>query len=173
MQAKTEKGGDLNPVLFANLETRRKRRGSTQRGESATLEPADAQTSQAEVLDGQIKPGFALTSGAKRKFAAKEEEEQVYNEAAPEGDDFHYNRNPIVAQPHIGSQTKPPSSQKEKQVEQRSSEGSTGQKDKSQEKPKINTNSTHNGRNILAPSELAQSSQLMICTNGYNRKREY
>ncbi|KAI4261252.1 MAG: hypothetical protein L6R42_003542 [Xanthoria sp. 1 TBL-2021] len=150
MQAKTEKEGDLNPVLFANLETRRKRRGSSQRGEPAT----DAQTSQAEGLDGRIKPGFALKSGAKRKFTAKEEEEQVDNAAASEGDDFHYNRNPIVAQPHIGSQTKPPSSQKEKQVEQRSSEGSTGQKDKSQEKPKINTNSTHNGRNILAPKSV-------------------
>lgn len=156
MQAKTEKEGDLNPVLFANLETRRKRRGSSQRGESSTLEPADTQTSQAEVLNGQIKPGFALKSGAKRKFTAREEEEQIDNATAPEGDDFQYNRNPRVAQ--LESQTKPASSQPEKQVEQRSSEGSRGQKDKSQGEPKINTSSTHNGRNILAPSELARLS---------------
>ena len=172
MRAKTEKEGDLNPALFANLETRRKRRGSSQRGESTTLEPADMQTNQAEVLDDQIKPGYALKSGAKRKFTAREDEGQVDN-ATTEGNDFHFTRNPIVSQAEIGSQTKPASSQQEKQVEQRTSEGSRGQKDKSQGKPKVNTSSTHNGRNILAPSKLTRLSQPMICTNGTNRKREY
>ncbi|KAL8656523.1 MAG: hypothetical protein Q9226_002637 [Calogaya cf. arnoldii] len=151
MRAKTEKEGDLNPVLFANLETRRKRRGSSQRGESTTLEPADMQTNRAEVLDDQIKPGYALKSGAKRKFTAREDEGQVDN---AEGDDFHFNRNPIVSQAEVGSQPKPASSQQEKQVEQSTSEGSRGQKDKSQAKPKINTSSSHNGRNILAPKSV-------------------
>ncbi|KAL8851938.1 MAG: hypothetical protein Q9221_003149 [Calogaya cf. arnoldii] len=153
MRAKTEKEGDLNPALFANLETRRKRRGSSQRGESTTLEPADMQTNPAEVLDDQIKPGYALKSGAKRKFTAREDEGQVDN-ATTEGNDFHFTRNPIVSQAEIGSQTKPASSQQEKQVEQRTSEGSRGQKDKSQGKPKVNTSSTHNGRNILAPKSV-------------------
>ncbi|KAI4232429.1 MAG: hypothetical protein LQ349_005019, partial [Xanthoria aureola] len=153
-QAKTAKQEDLNPALFANLETRRKRRGSSQRGESTTLESADTQPNQAEVLDGQIKPGHALKSGAKRKFTTREEEEQVDNATASEGDAFHYNRNPTGAQPDVGCQTKPDLSLKEKQVEHKSSEVSGGTKDKSQEKPKMNTSAMHNGRDILAPKSV-------------------
>lgn len=96
-----------------------------------------------------------MKSGAKRKFTAREEEEQVDNATASEGDAFHYNRNPTGAQPDVGCQTKPDLSLKEKQVEHKSSEVSGGTKDKSQEKPKMNTSAMHNGRDILAPSKLA------------------
>lgn len=96
-----------------------------------------------------------MKSGAKRKFTAREEEEQVDNATASEGEAFHYSRHPTGAQPDVRSQTKPDLSLKEKQVEQRSSEVSGGRKDKSQEKPKINTGAMHNGRDVLAPSKLA------------------
>ncbi len=173
MQGKTSKEGDLDPMVFANFETRRKRRESSSRGDSTRLEPTDMHLDHVEVLTNQMKPGYALKTGAKRKFTAREEEEeeqQVDDGTAPEADDFQYNRDSAVVPPDIGSWTKPASSKPEKQTVPRSSESARGQTDRSQAKPKINT-TTHNGRNILAPSELIPSPILFTLTNSVTRER--
>ncbi|KAL8998562.1 MAG: hypothetical protein Q9169_002402 [Polycauliona sp. 2 TL-2023] len=154
MQGKMEKESDLNPALFANLETRRKRRGSTQRGEPTRNGTSDMQSSQEEASAEHITPGHALKYGAKRKFTAREEEEQVDDATAPEADEFQYNGNPTVTQPAVGSRAKSASGKPEKQAVQKSSEDYTTQTGRSQGKPKINTVSTQNGRNVLAPKSV-------------------
>ncbi|KAL8671860.1 MAG: hypothetical protein Q9168_003650 [Polycauliona sp. 1 TL-2023] len=151
---KTEKEGDLNPALFANLETRRKRRGSSRPGEATGLEILGTQSNQAGVTADQVKSGYALKSGAKRKFTAREEEEQADDAKAPAADDFQYNRNPTVTQPAIGNRTKVAPGPTEKQSAQKSLDSSRTQTDKSGGKPKINTISSQTGRNVLAPKSV-------------------
>ena len=174
MPSKTDKEGDLNPMVFANLETRRKRRESSSRGQSTRLEPTEMHLDHVETSTDQFKPGYSLKTGAKRKFTAREEEEQEKADdgMTPEADDFQYNRDPAVAPPNTGNRTKPAASQPEKQTAPRDSESTRGRTDRSQAKPKINT-TTHNGRNVLAPSELIHFPILFILANGTTREREY
>lgn len=179
MPGKTDKEGDLNPMVFTNLETRRKRRESSSQGQSTRIQPTDMHLDHAEISTDQVKPGYSLKTGAKRKFTAREEEEDNDEEeekldegTTPEADDFQYNRDPEVAPPNIGNRSKPASSQHEKQTAPRDSESTRGRTDRSQAKPKINT-TTHDGRNVLAPSELIRFPILFILTNGTTREREY
>ncbi|KAL8910158.1 MAG: hypothetical protein Q9171_004536 [Xanthocarpia ochracea] len=154
MPVRVEKEGDLNPALFANLETRRKRRESSQLRDSTTFEPSDMPTSQGKELGDHIRPRYAMKSGAKRKFTAREEEEQVEDATAPEADNFLYNRSTIVAQSDIEGGTKLGSSQLEKQAVQAKFEGFTTQRDRLHGKPKTNNTSAHNCRNVLAPKSV-------------------
>ncbi|KAL8877242.1 MAG: hypothetical protein Q9198_004705 [Flavoplaca austrocitrina] len=157
MPGKTDKEGELNPMVFANLETRRKRRESSSRGQSTRHEPTAMHLDHAEISTDQIKPGYSLKTGAKRKFTAREEEEEEEEKeedgTTPEADDFQYNRDPAVAPPNIGNRTKPASNQHEEQTAPRDSESTRKRTDRSQAKPKINT-TTHNGRNVLAPKSV-------------------
>ncbi|KAL8893297.1 MAG: hypothetical protein Q9192_005411 [Flavoplaca navasiana] len=154
MPGKADKEGDLNPMVYANLETRRKRRGSSSRVQSTRLEPTDMHLEHAEISTDQIKLGYSLKTGAKRKFTAREEEEEKEDDGTtPEADDFQYNRDAAVAPPTTGNRTKPASSQPEKQMTPRDSESTRGRTGRSQAKPKINT-TTHNGRNVLAPKSV-------------------
>ena len=173
MRVKVEKEGDLNPALFANLETRRKRRESSQLRDSTTFEPADMPTTQEKELGDHIRPWYGMKSGAKRKFTARDEEEQVEDATAAEADNFLYTRSTIVAQSDIESRKKLGSSQPEKQPGQTKFEDCTAQRDRLQGKPKTNNTSAHNGRNVLAPSEFLGTTKVRIWTNDINRKREY
>lgn len=153
MGAKPTGDDGLNPALFANLETRRKRRESSQRGDYTITESGDMPTSQEEP-SGQPKPGQALKSGAKRKFSAREDGERMDGANAPEGGDFQYIRNPIAARPDVTDRTKVAPSQPETQTETRVSEGIAGNKDRSRDKPTVNSSSALTGRSVLAPSTL-------------------
>ncbi|KAL8734366.1 MAG: hypothetical protein Q9166_001564 [cf. Caloplaca sp. 2 TL-2023] len=152
LRAEPEKDGDLNPALFANLETRRKRRGSSQRGEHTTAEPADTQI-QEEKPNGP-KPGQAWKSGAKRKFSAREDGKQVNGAKTSEGDNFQYNRNLIAAQPDVVDRTEAAPSQPEKQIGRRAFESLAGSRDRPREMSKIDAYSALAGRNVLAPKSV-------------------
>ncbi|KAL8775535.1 MAG: hypothetical protein Q9209_000031 [Squamulea sp. 1 TL-2023] len=150
-----EKEDGLNPARFANLETRRRRRESWQPGVYATPVQADLQASQEEDgADNQLKSGYALKTGAKRKFMAKEDEEQVDRVTAPEGDDIQPDLNPTTARSHGANQTTMVTCQTESEAAQTTLEVPVKNRDGSREKSKVITSSALTGRSVLAPKSV-------------------
>ncbi|KAL8678147.1 MAG: hypothetical protein Q9186_005479 [Xanthomendoza sp. 1 TL-2023] len=146
--------GDFNPALFANLETRRKRRESSQRGEHTMTEAIGMQVDHEAPSSGQLKPGYALKSGAKRKFSAREDGERTIGAKTQEGDEFQYNRNPVAAPPVLMDRANAAPGQSEKQAERKASEGLVGNRDRPREKSKTNTNCVPTDRSVLAPKSV-------------------
>ncbi|KAI4171551.1 MAG: hypothetical protein LQ343_004143 [Gyalolechia ehrenbergii] len=155
-RAKLETAGGLNPALLANLETRRKRRGSSQSGEKedTSAESINSQRSQQKEMNDQPKPGHSLKSGAKRKLSAREDEEHLGRPFAPERDTFQYNRiqeNP----PHDDTEREKSGAEgKEQQAQQRASDEPKRMTEKSRGRPKANSNPAISNRNILAPKSV-------------------
>ncbi|KAL8735266.1 MAG: hypothetical protein Q9181_002878 [Wetmoreana brouardii] len=150
---KLESTEELNPALLVNLETRRKRRESSQRADPALS--AQSQASYQENLDRQPKKEHPLKSGAKRKFNAREDEGQIEATTAPARDDFQFSRSTNAAQSENTDHTRPVSDENERQARQRPSEDHARSRDGSREKPKANSSAVSGGRNVLAPSKLA------------------
>ncbi|KAL8780403.1 MAG: hypothetical protein Q9213_006488 [Squamulea squamosa] len=150
-----EKEDRLNSARFANLETRRKRRESSQPGVYATPVQADMQASQEEdAVDNQLKPGFALKTGAKRKFMTREDEEQVDRVTAREGDDFQYYQNTTAAHSDGAERMTMSTSQPESEAAQKVLEVAVKTRDKSRDKSKLVTSSTLTSRSVLAPKSV-------------------
>ncbi|KAL8810269.1 MAG: hypothetical protein Q9200_002709 [Gallowayella weberi] len=145
--------GDFNPAGFANLETRRKRRESSQRGGHPMTEAVGLQVEEAPP-SSQLKAGHALKSGAKRKFSARETGERTNGAKTPEGDESQYNRNTIAVQPAVMDPENAASRHLEKQTGRGVSEAPLGNRDGSQEKPKTTTKSALTGRVVLAPKSV-------------------
>ncbi|KAL8702158.1 MAG: hypothetical protein Q9201_004550 [Fulgogasparrea decipioides] len=151
-KSKLETTEELNPALLVNLETRRKRRESSQRADPALS--AQSQATHQENLDGQSKKEHPLKSGAKRKFSAREDEGQIEATTAPARDDFQFSRSTNAVQSENTEHTRPMSDQTEKQAGQRPSEDHARSRDGSREKPKANPNAVSGGRNVLAPKSV-------------------
>ncbi|KAL9043753.1 MAG: hypothetical protein Q9214_003071, partial [Letrouitia sp. 1 TL-2023] len=77
----------LHPTLLANLETRKKRRGSSNRLEAEMIKPDHNR----DVLCSKSTSEH-LKSGAKRKFNVNGPDEHIDAEANKSNDDFHYGR---------------------------------------------------------------------------------
>ncbi|KAL8934663.1 MAG: hypothetical protein Q9211_005108 [Gyalolechia sp. 1 TL-2023] len=155
-RGKLETAGGLNPALLANLETRRKRRASSQSGEreDTGAESINSHRTQQKEMNDQPKAGHTLKSGAKRKFSAREDDERLEGPFAPERDTFQYNliqENP----PHDDAkQERVPGDGKEQQAEQRASDEPKRMTEKSRGRPKGNTNPAISSRSILAPKSV-------------------
>ncbi|KAL8798699.1 MAG: hypothetical protein Q9182_006450 [Xanthomendoza sp. 2 TL-2023] len=145
--------GDFNPAGFANLETRRKRRESSQRGGHTMTEAVGMQIEETPP-SSQLKPGHALKSGPKRKFSAREAGERTNGAKTPEEDESQCNRKAITVQPVVMDPENVASRHLEKQAERGVSEGPLGNRDGSQEKPKSTTKSALTGRSVLAPKSV-------------------
>ena len=96
---------DSPPALFANLETRRKRRAS-----ALVREPPDESENKPErteaVKEDQVE--LALKAGAKRKFGAQELENEELRPVRTDGSSFSFSRkssNPI--EKSVSRQLKP------------------------------------------------------------------
>ncbi|KAL8721496.1 MAG: hypothetical protein Q9225_001841 [Loekoesia sp. 1 TL-2023] len=153
-KARPETAGELNPVLLANLETRRKRRASSQSGESTTAESTNSRKNHQKDIHDQLKSEHTLKSGAKRKFSAREDDEQTEAHNALERDNFQYNRTqedpphgPIERKKLVGDG-------REKQGGQRVSSDLARQKERSLERPKAHTNTATSNRSVLAPKSV-------------------
>ncbi|KAL9602228.1 MAG: hypothetical protein Q9219_001952 [cf. Caloplaca sp. 3 TL-2023] len=151
-KAKPEPGGVLNPALLANLETRRKRRGSSQLGENITTESIDSLKGQQEVIHGQPKTENILKSGAKRKFSARDDEQSESSNAAERnvsqfnptqkipGEDGVVTLQSSVASAGERSGSSLPDPMKSK--------------DKSRERSRATTSLAPNSRSVLAPKSV-------------------
>ncbi|KAL8908676.1 MAG: hypothetical protein Q9207_000644 [Kuettlingeria erythrocarpa] len=153
-QTKQDIGGALNPALLSNLETRRRRRESSRPGDNAVLQLTDSQTSHQELLDNTNKPEHTLKSGAKRKFSARDEDEQSGLPSTSERDDFQFNRTQETPQTERPSGTRLVTGQAEKRAEQGSQSDATKMKESSREKPRVNPNQALTSRNVLAPKSV-------------------
>ena len=87
----SEAADDVNPTLFSNLETRKKRRESSHHLE----------TSRPKITDTLSSTAQPLRSGAKRKLNARDDEEPV--EKISE-DDFRFNRRNAASTGENGSE---------------------------------------------------------------------
>lgn len=147
---RSESAGLLNPALLANLETRRKRRESSRQGEIDSSGTKDFPATILELLRDTDSPEHTLKSGAKRKFGAREDNEQPeMHGTSKKDDDFEYNR--ILE--HHAERSEPGISQPEKQAEQDTNHETAKIKERSRGRPKINANPSVSSRNVLAPSE--------------------
>lgn len=137
----------LNAALLINLETRRKRRESSQRADSTVIESAPSEVKNQGGQDGRTSREHSLKPGAKRKSNARDEDGQAETQAACEDD----TRNHDVPRADDTQHTKPTG--KEKHARQRSSEDPVRNKERSRERPKVDISSALVGRNVLAPSK--------------------
>ncbi|KAL9049455.1 MAG: hypothetical protein Q9206_005518 [Seirophora lacunosa] len=148
---RSESAGLLNPALLANLETRRKRRESSRQGEIDSSGTKDFPATILELLRDTDSPEHTLKSGAKRKFGAREDNEQPeMHGTSKKDDDFEYNR--ILE--HHAERSEPGISQPEKQAEQDTNHETAKIKERSRGRPKINANPSVSSRNVLAPKSV-------------------
>ncbi|KAL9008067.1 MAG: hypothetical protein Q9173_006771 [Seirophora scorigena] len=148
---RSESAGLLNPALLANLETRRKRRESSRQGEIDSSGTKHLHKTLQDHVGGTNNPEHTLKSGAKRKFGAREDNEQPEMHGASEkGDDLEYNR---ILEHHV-ERSEPGISQPEKQAEQGTIHETAKIKERSRGRPKINANPSVSSRNVLAPKSV-------------------
>ncbi|KAL8944871.1 MAG: hypothetical protein Q9216_000161 [Gyalolechia sp. 2 TL-2023] len=155
-RAKLDTTEALNLALLANLETRRKRRGSSQLGEKedpATDSINPLMSPQKEMND-QPKPGHTLKSGAKRKFSAREDDEHLGGPIATERDTFQYNRVQENALHDDTVREKSVGEGREQPPDQRTFDESKRLTEKSRGRPKGNSKPASSNRGVLAPKSV-------------------
>lgn len=151
-----ETTGALNPALLANLETRRKKRGSSHSGEKedTAANSCDPQRCQQEELDDQAMPRQHIKSGAKRKFSAREDDDFLGGPVAPDTDVFQYNRIQESPLRNDTERGKLADGRKEQRLKQEASGEPKKVTEKSRGRPKGSTNLAISNRSILAPKSV-------------------
>ena len=169
-KSKPDNSEVLNPSLLVNLEPRRKRRESSQLANHTVKEPATLGTGHQGEEVAQAVQERPLKSGAKRKFNAREEEDVGTTKGGSEID-FQFTRNHVVPPQDDTQGSK--SNGIERHSRQKSSEELARNKDRSRERPKVDTNSALTGRNVLAPSKRPILMADMAWSDSIRRKRQH
>ena len=144
---------DLNPALLANLETRRKRKSSSYRAESAISCLREDQTDKSEGLAKLLLGEQPLKSGAKRKFAAREDDSESEERVHIEKEGLSYSRTQAATELDAIHPLKRDLSKEEKSAEQNLSRVSRPIKPKEQERTKGPAIVATAGRSVLGPSK--------------------
>ncbi|KAL8695283.1 MAG: hypothetical protein Q9218_000182 [Villophora microphyllina] len=153
-QAKPGTKEVLDPALLINLETRRKRRESSQRRDNAQADSSQSQASHPAEIEGQSRWEHTLKSGAKRKFSARESSEEVDLALVPQNNDFEYHRSHELPRDDVTGNAATANSQTKEQARGMQSEARGKSKDQSREKHKADVNLVPNGRSVLAPKSV-------------------
>ncbi|KAL8662529.1 MAG: hypothetical protein Q9202_004674 [Teloschistes flavicans] len=155
-QAETKAGTKevLDPELLVNLETRRKRRESSRHEDNAQADSLQTQARKPSETDVQTRWEHTLKSGAKRKFSARETNQDVDPAPSPEKGDFEYHRSHQTARYDRTENESIASNQTTDRTGGNRSEARARVTDVLREKQRASINPMPNGRSVLAPSEL-------------------
>ena len=158
-KARLEGAGRIDPALLVNLETRRKRRESSQLVDDTVAGSINPRKTQQEEIPGHSRSEPTLKSGAKRKFSAREDDEYKEAPDAPLKDDFQYNRTQENRVPENPShketeQVKPASVQPGKHVGQKIPHDLARKQERPRGRPRTNIDPMPSNRSVLAPSKL-------------------
>ncbi|KAL8711332.1 MAG: hypothetical protein Q9220_004229 [cf. Caloplaca sp. 1 TL-2023] len=144
---------DFNPALLANLETRRKRKGSSQPGEDQIIDLPGQQDERGGRPAAPYELEHTLKAGAKRRFSAREDGVE-YSTAAPKRREQQDDENHGIPQSLSDDRAKLPRVLAETQSGRKMPEEISRIKDRPREKISTGTKLASSGRSILAPKSV-------------------
>ncbi len=141
-------------TLFAHLETRKRRRETSNIVQSKAHEVIDHQPQQPRTsLDKITPPIQSLKSGAKRKISVTEDESRSEPRKSPRDDDVMVNHKYVMTDPNKSGSAKPNTSRTGHPTNNRASRESNGEGHQGKSREARVTVVTKN-RKALGPSEL-------------------